>query len=480
MEERDHIQKHLKNFFKLYHNIRKNVQIANVLINKASACDFSIFKYFDYKEEDISRIIGDLLQPCGSHGQGSIFLKLFIDELIKIKELTTPDCNKFLQSNLDETWVQLEAPTYEDRRIDILLINSDWVLAIENKPWDRDRVKQLEDYDKFIEEKYKHITCRYLLYISGHNSPPNTISTGGSTTPLLMTYRRRNEDNVFEIFINDWLEKAIASCKVDKLRHFLADFLNWVLHFCPKHKKWRSMMTQSTTEFLFEELKKEPKDLEIFLSLYNGYNSFFRKIVDDFYREVLRQNLSEAITAYNQELSGSSMVLQDSPTNSVLDRGKADYDAFLRVSDPKLWPTGWWVDIGSKKSKQSKPAPNNVFVQIYVDAKEESHELKRFKELYQSLLAKAREKFSNQKFNNPDERCIWFYYDEESPFSDWNSEEAVVKMAEDLLANNDGRRSKSVDSSFSGRYIEDILKMATVVSEVLREQFQAHPAKAYF
>jgi len=45
--------------------------------------DFNAFSTIDPLELQLSRLIGELLNPDGAHGQGSLFLNLFIKQFLQ-------------------------------------------------------------------------------------------------------------------------------------------------------------------------------------------------------------------------------------------------------------------------------------------------------------------------------------------------------------------------------------------------------------
>ena len=54
---------------------------AKRVLDRVAATQFSVFHYFKENENLISGIFADLLRPSGSHGQGTTFLRLFLEEL---------------------------------------------------------------------------------------------------------------------------------------------------------------------------------------------------------------------------------------------------------------------------------------------------------------------------------------------------------------------------------------------------------------
>src|SRR5438067_1440936 len=98
---------------------------------------FNVFDWIRPKENDLSDILRDLLDPQGSHGQGRIFLHLALSELFKLPSDTKP-------AEFTRPTVIREAPTYDGRRIDLIDAGSRLLsLAIENKPWAEEGKDQL-------------------------------------------------------------------------------------------------------------------------------------------------------------------------------------------------------------------------------------------------------------------------------------------------------------------------------------------------
>ena len=234
--QNDSALKRLRSFLQRYKAIDEIARRAQAEIDKAIAPQFSIFKYFGTDEMRLSNIIADLLDPKGSHGQGELFLKIFLS-LINEK-LGTEQKSPLALDRLNETLLTLESVTTYNiesnrRRIDILLVNPKWVLAIENKPWAYEQDKQLEDYQEHLNNKYDDLP-KYMLYLSGDNSPPTTDSNKTPVVVIVMGYQRNDNSSNSDIFLSDWLQKALYDCRADKLRYFLSDFTGWVKTKCEK------------------------------------------------------------------------------------------------------------------------------------------------------------------------------------------------------------------------------------------------------
>ena len=145
---------------------------------------FNVFRYLRDDELGLSRIIADLLDPTGEHGQGTIFLEAML-ELLGV----APEAGDSVRSGRDVPGGRTAAPTWRERfarlrstagdkirvvlergglpgrrRIDITVdIPTDdgmFCLAFENKPYADDQHGQCSDYLKFLDRVY---SGRFLL-----------------------------------------------------------------------------------------------------------------------------------------------------------------------------------------------------------------------------------------------------------------------------------------------------------------------------
>ena len=93
------------------------------------------FSLFNPNEVRLTRVIADLFDPRGSHGQNILFLNALLSEL----EL--PRVNV-----LDPITVRREMVTTQGRQIDLVIEMPHILLGIENKPWAGQQPSQLADY----------------------------------------------------------------------------------------------------------------------------------------------------------------------------------------------------------------------------------------------------------------------------------------------------------------------------------------------
>lgn len=160
--------------------------------------NFNIFNILGLTTNEVrmhSALLGELLNPKGSHGQKEVFLKLFCEQFY-IKEF---NCEKAHLST--EKYIGKILDDYSDGGfLDIILHDSynNSAIIIENKILARDQHKQLERYYNYASTAYKSF---HLFYLTLDGRAPEISSIGNLT-----------EDNYVRIsYCNDiikWLEKC--------------------------------------------------------------------------------------------------------------------------------------------------------------------------------------------------------------------------------------------------------------------------------
>lgn len=121
--------------------------------NNQQGEDFNLVSLLGMESDEVrthSRIIADLLNPYGSHGQGSVFLQLFVKQLNNNKKDTGAfDINTF---DFRSAYVEVEyyaglVTNATGGRIDIFIKDKmDNVLLIENKIYAEETTNQMERY----------------------------------------------------------------------------------------------------------------------------------------------------------------------------------------------------------------------------------------------------------------------------------------------------------------------------------------------
>ena len=208
-----------------WNNIREEERKKSALKNH----DFNPLRCFKIKETDHSKILGGLLDPHGTHGQGNLFLHSFLG----ILDIEPPDGN----------WaVEIESGC-GDGRVDILLHRQDppSVVIIENK------VHSAEDQEGQLYRYWFHEM--YKVYEHNPNVRYNEIETAkrfrliylpprGYSRPSEWSMRRPSDSKYascpyvtlpstildcrsFQTDVADWLKKMVDPKRSQRLNTFL-------------------------------------------------------------------------------------------------------------------------------------------------------------------------------------------------------------------------------------------------------------------
>ena len=298
-------QAHNEASVRLLQNLTPHLHAARAVereLDRHLARRFNIFRYLRDDELGLSRIIADLLDPTGEHGQGTTFLEAMM-ALLGV----TPDAGDPARSGVDHSGERSAGTTWKGhlgrlrstatdkirvvlergglpnlRRIDITVdIPTDdglFCLAFENKPDADDQPEQCKDYLKFLDREYRG---RYLLvYLPSRYRMPDE-----SSLPLADRERWKNhfrvlpyvadeapaeddttDDNVTAVdhdaavgdgaSLADWFGTCCKLSDAERLRWFLRE----AQLYC-QHHFGDSTMTDTEARYIREYLDENPRHL---------------------------------------------------------------------------------------------------------------------------------------------------------------------------------------------------------------------------
>lgn len=200
--------------------------------NKIEAYEFNVFDYIKPDELKLSRIIADLLNPNGTHGQQITFLAAFVEAMMKrasqpLQE-TLIKLRDAIKNNTSHTIIaRTEVTTFNDgRRMDIVMdLGGKKGIVIENKPWANDQPVQLMAYAK--DAKIRFPDGWVLIYLHGVGKVADEY-----TLPNKEELKRSGNylDADYIQFLTDWLRICCADDHSipEKVRFFLRDFMNYI------------------------------------------------------------------------------------------------------------------------------------------------------------------------------------------------------------------------------------------------------------
>ena len=284
-------------------------------LNHHLAHRFNVFRYLKDDELGLSRIIADLLTPNAAHGQGPKFLRLLMDML----ELEAP------AADVSGAKVFVERSIEGNRRIDIYVEISSgdksYGLAIENKPFDKDRKQQVKDYLEHLDRRFDQF---HLIYLSPTGEPPGETSLPKSEYKnwqdrfLIMPYHHRRasaddadgegsggalEEYRAPCSLTEWLDACRTQCEAQRLRWFLSDAES----YCRRTFGEADMASDLETKTVVELLEKEPSHLETARVVYESWPEVRDGICKQFL-EHLRDRIRRRIKKENSELAQDACV----------------------------------------------------------------------------------------------------------------------------------------------------------------------------
>lgn len=180
---------------------------------------FNVFEYLKHQGLDeigLSRLLANLLDPYGIHGQGDRFLKIFLRDIAKTEWPCGP-ATRIIREDLTRF---SHSP---GRRIDITIHLGSRGIGVENKPWAGEGEDQIKDYKEHLARKYKGNFC--LLYLSGNGAPPKSLSKGQLR---MLSNRGKFRIVTYHEDLAEWTKSCQEVCPSDHVRWFLEDFHNYI------------------------------------------------------------------------------------------------------------------------------------------------------------------------------------------------------------------------------------------------------------
>ena len=191
---------------KSYHDERvKNGDYFNV---------FNVLGLSSNETRTHSAFLAELLNPCGSHGMGDLFLKKFL-LYAHIEDLNLDTKNAYVE--VERSIGAIDEDYEHGGRIDLIVESTEGKgIIIENKIYAVDQHKQLVRYHNYAEVTYSDYR---LLYLSLDKEEASVDSTKGSNVQLVagehylsVTYRSE---------ILTWLNDCLEELPKDKVVYII-------------------------------------------------------------------------------------------------------------------------------------------------------------------------------------------------------------------------------------------------------------------
>lgn len=307
----------------------------------ASGQSFNLFALLGRETDEVhthSAILAELLDPKGSHRQGSVFARLFADRFGVPVE------------GIESARVLREVTVAPGSRVDILLHTEDAMVVVENKIHAPDQPRQLERYHSYAKKWDAH----KVIYLTLHGDEPgdDTLGTLSLDEVACLSY---------ETDVLAWLDDCIKEvARVPQIREILA-------HYQALLRK----LTGKATGELVMDLK-----------------ALLLKEQDDTYNFELAPKIAEAMTALSvetewrfwQTLKARLGEIGDRPWRlsclDVLKSGSSDLkevdESVIRhahgIGNKNKWRYGWTFRIESDANPvRYRTDTGEVFLRIECD-----------------------------------------------------------------------------------------------------------------
>lgn len=179
-----------------------------------------------------SAFIAELLNPCGCHGEGSLFLDIFLEKLSKVRAV-------IFNSNTAKACIEKDCgPERENEdghfggRIDIYLRDDKGsVIVIENKIYAGDQNFQLERYYNSTGKK------AHIIYLTLDGRKPSAKSLGSLSCDKVV--------NLSYSWIIEWLKSCMSHTKNELLQSTMEQYANTVEGLCSDFKIRETILSSS-------------------------------------------------------------------------------------------------------------------------------------------------------------------------------------------------------------------------------------------
>lgn len=229
---------------------------------------YNIFTVLEIHEKEVimCRFLADLLNPEGQHGYGILFLKSFLEDVLKEYRMS--------DTLLAHTDVIKEYVIDHDRRIDIVIQNSCFLIPIEVKIYAVEQEGQCFDY-------YENSYNASIVYLTRFGNSPSEYSCkkkgGTDILPL---------DNIQCISwaddICDWLTKLLVQLK-DPIKSVIMQYIDAIRIIADKRDK---NAMDKNLEILYESPDYFSAGIEIEKSMKTAKLQLIRLMFDDFKEEM--------------------------------------------------------------------------------------------------------------------------------------------------------------------------------------------------
>lgn len=191
---------------------------------------YNIFKVLGVADKEVimCRMLADLLSPDGEHGQGILFLKSFVEQVLGLEGLD----ERFYHGAevVREYCIPQSCGGKDNRRIDIVIQGCNLFLPIEVKIYAGDQDSQCYDYYKYAEQRMSADKAR-VYYLTRFGTPPSKASLRSETHSHERVPDGRIINLSFRDHIRRWLQGIIDLEAEGRVKTLLIQYLEAIDEF---------------------------------------------------------------------------------------------------------------------------------------------------------------------------------------------------------------------------------------------------------
>jgi hypothetical protein len=259
------------------------------LIYEKTGADFNILKIIGKDTDEVitCKLLCELLDPHGDHHQGDAYLKLFVENVLRIN---------FNEQDYTSAWVSGEYSIEGRRSIDLLIETKNHKIPIEVKIHAPDQTRQCYDY-------YQSAQNSNLYYLTLDGKPPSEESAKGLT---LKDDESGEYQEVTQISFRDdiigWLDSCLAlpgTIKIAPIREILLQFKDVLM-------KLTGQMEEDAEMEIVKKITSSAENMQSAIDIANVLPDAKAEVLLGLFRELKRlfENADRTIWDYDEDVIG--------------------------------------------------------------------------------------------------------------------------------------------------------------------------------
>ena len=226
---------------------------------------FNIFTVLDIETNEVNmhcRLLYEFLNPNGSHCQGDKYLRLFVENVLKISNFD------FRTAKVKREYIFDSG----DSRIDFLIENKDYSIPIEVKIYANDQKEQLRRYFEYAKSKGEKVVYYLTLY-----------GTEASECSVRRLNTKKDVINIsFKKDIIEWLNECLRLDETIKI----AVLRETIIHYISLLKKLTNQIEEGMELEIKNFISMSSENFKSALNISSTMETVKVEIMNRFFREI--------------------------------------------------------------------------------------------------------------------------------------------------------------------------------------------------